>query len=131
MRGRAGRQSAPYAPPRRAHPRLASALCSGTSPPPAGEECFYRPPYHNLRHPFIFYYGHVAVFYVNKLRVAGIQAEPLNLHFEQIFEVCARWGPGVGGAWAGALAGRGGRCRRRGVRGHVRAPQLALPRAAL
>lgn len=29
----------------------------------------------------------VAVFYVNKLRVAGIQAEPLNLHFEQIFEV--------------------------------------------
>lgn len=28
---------------------------------PAGEECFYRPPYHNLRHPFIFYYGHVAV----------------------------------------------------------------------
>ena len=27
---------------------------------PAGEECYYRPPYHNLRHPFIFYYGHVA-----------------------------------------------------------------------
>ncbi|KAL4441833.1 hypothetical protein ABPG77_003749 [Micractinium sp. CCAP 211/92] len=52
-----------------------------------GEECFYRPPYHNLRHPFIFYYGHVAVFYVNKLRVAGIQAEPLNPNFEQIFEV--------------------------------------------
>lgn len=52
-----------------------------------GEECFYRPPYHSLRHPFIFYYGHVAVFYINKLRVAGILQEPLNLHFEQIFEV--------------------------------------------
>lgn len=26
----------------------------------AGEECFYRPPYHNLRHPFIFYFGHVS-----------------------------------------------------------------------
>ena len=24
---------------------------------------------------------------MNKLRVAGIQAEPLNLHFEQVFEV--------------------------------------------
>ncbi|PRW57977.1 generic methyltransferase isoform B [Chlorella sorokiniana] len=52
-----------------------------------GEECFYRPPYHNLRHPFIFYFGHVAVFYVNKLRVAGIQPDPVNLHFEQVFEV--------------------------------------------
>jgi len=29
----------------------------------------------------------VAVFYVNKLRVAGIQGEPLNPHFEQVFEV--------------------------------------------
>lgn len=26
-----------------------------------GEEAFYRPPYHGLRHPFIFYYSHVAV----------------------------------------------------------------------
>lgn len=31
--------------------------------------------------------GHVAVFYINKLRVAGIQTEPLDEHFEQIFEV--------------------------------------------
>lgn len=23
-----------------------------------GEEAFYRPPYHGLRHPFIFYYAH-------------------------------------------------------------------------
>lgn len=26
----------------------------------AGEEAFFRPPYHGLRHPFIFYYSHVA-----------------------------------------------------------------------
>jgi hypothetical protein len=26
-----------------------------------GEEPFYRPPYHDLRHPLIFYYGHAAV----------------------------------------------------------------------
>ena len=81
--------------------------------PAAGEESFYRPPAHNLRHPFIFYYGHVAVFYVNKLRLAGVQAGPLNLQFEQEFEVgvdevgvggvlhCAAtvvWGAGAEGA---------------------------------
>lgn len=27
-----------------------------------GEEAFYRPPYHHLRHPLIFYYGHPATF---------------------------------------------------------------------
>lgn len=47
---------------------------------------FYRPPYHNLRHPLIFYYGHPAVLYVNKLRVAGILNEPVNAYFENIFE---------------------------------------------
>jgi hypothetical protein len=40
-----------------------------------GEEPFYRPPAHELRHPLIFYYGHPAVLYVNKLRVAGILTE--------------------------------------------------------
>ncbi len=25
-----------------------------------GEEAFFRPPYHGLRHPFLFYYSHVA-----------------------------------------------------------------------
>ena len=29
-------------------------------------------PPHGLRHPLIFYYGHSAVLYVNKLRAAGI-----------------------------------------------------------
>lgn len=51
-----------------------------------GEEAFYRPPYHHLRHPLIFYYAHPAVLYVNKLRVAGLMAGPLNEYFEQVFE---------------------------------------------
>jgi hypothetical protein len=52
-----------------------------------GEEPFYRPPYHELRHPLIFYYGHPAVFYINKLRVAGMIKAGINEHFESIFEV--------------------------------------------
>lgn len=31
-----------------------------------------RQPAHGLRHPLIFYYGHPAALYVNKLRAAGI-----------------------------------------------------------
>lgn len=38
----------------------------------AAEESFYIPPVHKLRHPIIFYYGHTATFYVNKLCVAGL-----------------------------------------------------------
>jgi hypothetical protein len=30
----------------------------------------------------IFYYGHPAVLYINKLRVAGIINEAINSHFE-------------------------------------------------
>jgi 5-histidylcysteine sulfoxide synthase len=51
-----------------------------------GEEPFFRPPYHELRHPMIFYYGHTAAVYINKLRVAGILDAPINDYFEQIFE---------------------------------------------
>ena len=43
-----------------------------------GEEAFYRPPYHHLRHPMIFYYCHPAALYINKLRVAGLIDAPLN-----------------------------------------------------
>ena len=32
---------------------------------PAGEEAFYRPPYHHLRHPMVFYYRHPAALYIN------------------------------------------------------------------
>ncbi|PKO84209.1 MAG: hypothetical protein CVU17_03320 [Betaproteobacteria bacterium HGW-Betaproteobacteria-11] len=52
-----------------------------------GEEAFFRPPYHGLRHPMIFYACHPPVFYINKLRVAGLLAEPLDAYFEKLFEV--------------------------------------------
>ena len=52
-----------------------------------GEEAFVRPPEHQLRHPLIFYYGHPACLYVNKLRVAGLLKAPVNADFERIFEV--------------------------------------------
>lgn len=51
------------------------------------DEAFYRPPSHRLRHPLIFYYGHPAVLYVNKLRLAGLVAAPLHSEFERLFEV--------------------------------------------
>lgn len=51
-----------------------------------GEEAFHVPPYHDLRHPMIFYYGHPAVLYINKLRVAGLLTEPINPYFEVVFE---------------------------------------------
>jgi hypothetical protein len=50
-----------------------------------GEESFTRPPYHDLRHPMIFYYGHPAAFYTNKLRVAGLTGA-INPYFEVVFE---------------------------------------------
>ena len=50
------------------------------------EEAFYRPPYHRLRHPLIFYFGHPACLYVNKLRVAGVIPGPVNEAFERLFE---------------------------------------------
>ena len=51
-----------------------------------GEEAFFRPPYHQLRHPMIFYFGHPPALYANKLRVAGLIEKPLNPSFEQLFE---------------------------------------------
>ena len=51
-----------------------------------GEEAFMTPPYHNLRHPLIFYYGHNASVFVNKMRVAGVIKDPVNPYFESIFE---------------------------------------------
>jgi hypothetical protein len=50
------------------------------------EEAFYRPPYHNLRHPLIFYYGHPASVYINKLRVAGLLQNSVHAIYEAIFE---------------------------------------------
>lgn len=51
-----------------------------------GEDAFHVPPYHDLRHPLIFYYGHPAALYINKLRVAGLLKEPINQYYEVIFE---------------------------------------------
>ncbi|MEK6747312.1 MAG: 5-histidylcysteine sulfoxide synthase [Pseudomonadota bacterium] len=51
------------------------------------EEAYYLRPYHKLRHPMIFYYGHVVSVYINKLRVAGLIDKPLNAEFEKLFEV--------------------------------------------
>ncbi|MBC7545518.1 MAG: 5-histidylcysteine sulfoxide synthase [Candidatus Sericytochromatia bacterium] len=51
-----------------------------------GEEAFFRPPYHDLRHPLVFYYGHPAALYLNKLRVAGLAKAPVNPYFETLLE---------------------------------------------
>ena len=47
---------------------------------------YIRPPYHQLRHPMIFYYGHPAVLYLNKMRIAGLIKEPVNLYLEKVLE---------------------------------------------
>jgi 5-histidylcysteine sulfoxide synthase len=52
-----------------------------------GEEAFLRPPHHGLRHPMIFYYGHSAVFYINKLQLASALGSALNREFESYFAV--------------------------------------------
>ncbi|MCG8574946.1 MAG: DinB family protein, partial [Flavobacteriales bacterium] len=33
-----------------------------------------------LRNPLIFYYGHTAAFYINKLKLAGLISEGINDH---------------------------------------------------
>lgn len=50
------------------------------------ESTFVRPPYHELRHPLIFYYGHPAVLYYNKMRLAGLFESPIDLYLEKILE---------------------------------------------
>ena len=41
-----------------------------------------------LRHPLIFYLGHTAAFYINKLVIAGLlpESKRINPHFELIFD---------------------------------------------
>lgn len=50
------------------------------------ESTYVRPPYHQLRHPLIFYYGHPAVLYLNKLRLAGLIKDPVDLYLEKVLE---------------------------------------------
>ena len=40
-----------------------------------------------LRHPLIFYIGHTATFYINKLILAGLITERINPKFESTFAV--------------------------------------------
>jgi 5-histidylcysteine sulfoxide synthase/putative 4-mercaptohistidine N1-methyltranferase len=49
-------------------------------------EAFLRSPDHGLRHPLIFYYGHPAVLYINKLCVAGLLPHGVNGFMEDHFE---------------------------------------------
>lgn len=53
-----------------------------------GEAAFLRSPYHNLRHPMVFYYVHPVALYINKFIVAKLLDAPLSEdgYYEQIFE---------------------------------------------
>jgi 5-histidylcysteine sulfoxide synthase/putative 4-mercaptohistidine N1-methyltranferase len=52
----------------------------------ANDEAFYLRAY-TLRHPLIFYLGHTATFYINKLNIAGIINERINPSIESMFAV--------------------------------------------
>ena len=52
----------------------------------ADDEAFFRRA-DPLRHPLIFYLGHTAAFFVNKLMLAGLIDERVNPRFESIFAV--------------------------------------------
>lgn len=49
-------------------------------------ESYLIKPVHKLRHPMIFYYGHTAAFFINKLAVAGLTTR-INPKFEEMFAV--------------------------------------------
>jgi 5-histidylcysteine sulfoxide synthase/putative 4-mercaptohistidine N1-methyltranferase len=51
-----------------------------------GEEVFYRRA-NNLRQPLIFYYGHTAVFFINKLNVANLIDERIDPQMESILAI--------------------------------------------
>ena len=40
-----------------------------------------------LRHPLVFYYGHTATFFMNKLNISNITNKRVNKHFESIFAI--------------------------------------------
>jgi 5-histidylcysteine sulfoxide synthase/putative 4-mercaptohistidine N1-methyltranferase len=51
-----------------------------------GEEAWVRKPI-ALRHPLIFYFGHTATFFINKLILAGLLEQRINPKFESMFAV--------------------------------------------
>lgn len=50
------------------------------------DEAYYKKPI-SLRHPLIFYFGHTATFYINKLILAGLISDRINPKFESMFAV--------------------------------------------
>lgn len=50
------------------------------------DEAYYKKPI-SLRHPLIFYYGHTATFFINKLLFAGLVSQRINPRFESLFAV--------------------------------------------
>lgn len=50
------------------------------------DEAYYKKPI-SLRHPLIFYLGHTATFFVNKLILAGLITDRINPRLESIFAV--------------------------------------------
>ncbi len=50
------------------------------------EEYFYEAP-DPLRHPLVFYLGHTAAFYINKLKLSGALEKGLNERYEVLFAV--------------------------------------------
>lgn len=52
----------------------------------ASDDAFYVKPI-SLRHPLIFYYGHTATFFINKLLLARLINERINPRFESMFAV--------------------------------------------
>ena len=52
----------------------------------SGDEAYYKKPI-SLRHPLIFYLGHTATFFINKLVLAGLIGQRINPKFESMFAV--------------------------------------------
>lgn len=52
----------------------------------ANDKAYYRKPI-SLRHPLIFYYGHTATFFINKLTLAGLVEQRINPKFESMFAI--------------------------------------------
>ena len=52
----------------------------------ASEEGFYERS-QPLRHPLIFYFGHTATFFVNKLVLGKLLSERINPRFESLFAI--------------------------------------------
>lgn len=50
------------------------------------DSVFYERP-DSLRHPLIFYFGHTATFFVNKLLVSKISNERLNSNIESMMAI--------------------------------------------